>query len=155
MTTPPSVRSGGPRILVTGCEKSGTGVVAQVLREAGAHVIHKAMPHVHDWDAALNVEARYAVVVVRGLRGHVASLLEHSGELPAANERAALFHREKALRRLASLALPSIWVTYESLSEPAEVVALCAALGLDASEVETLIENRNLARYDLSDEGAQ
>jgi len=145
------------RVLVTGCEQSGTGAVATVLREAGADVVHLAVPHVHDWSAwrsQLRTVDR-AVVVVRGLLAHAVSLTERSGELKASGAR-PLQHRRKAFYSLSFVpfALDPLWVTYESLAEPLEVRFLCEALGLDPGRVRSPIQNRNLARYAALAEGA-
>jgi len=140
------------RVLVTGPEQSGTGVVATVLREAGADVLHRAVPHVHDWWAweIGEQEISRAVVVVRGLYAHTESVKERSGEYRAKLPHwTPLLHRARALEILAQLphVWTPVWVTYESLGEPAEVAYLCESLGLDASRITTRIENRNHARY--------
>jgi hypothetical protein len=139
------------KVLVTGPEQSGTGVVAQVLAEAGAEVVHRAIPHVHDWFAWETDTYDRAVVVIRGALAHVRSTLERSGELRRSS-RSALQHRLRAIEVAGQLphSLEPIWVTYESLSEPAELQYLCESLRLNYHKIQTTIENRNARRYEES-----
>jgi hypothetical protein len=141
------------RVLVTGPENSGTGAVAELLRQAGADVVHRAIPHVLDWNAAeeFKDEVDRTVVVIRGLYAHVRSLEEHSGALRQ-HGCGPVRHRGWALDTLWQFP-SSVWVTYESLVEPTERRYLCEVLGLDWSSVTSVIEYRNWKRYPPS-EGA-
>lgn len=132
------------RIIVTGCESTGTRWLCRVIEEAGGESIHSVIPKSVPWMTDThpdgvwlpldwyepNVRADAAVVLFRDLMPTVRS----QAELHVPDEDAA-FGRIRAayawiFKELDRLQLPWLPVTYEALARPDALVYLLEALGL-------------------------
>lgn len=133
------------KILATGPESSGTNALTRLLTAGGAEAVHRSQPEGPDWidmEAMLDNFDR-VVVVIRGLHGHVASLLRREIEVTSQKANA---RRRKALAHLAPiLGDPRVTVvTYESMFRTEQRAHLLELLGLDpagATAEEWLDEN--------------
>lgn len=118
------------RLLVTGAENSGTGLVATLLRLAGATVTHRAVPHIEDREPLR--EFLYPDALVFVVRHHVPqerSQQHRSGRLRSTGA-AAVQHIARYLERPGAL---FFFVTYEAIIHewPRSFTTLCDELGLD------------------------
>lgn len=145
-------------ILATGPEASGNRMLARMLTEAGAVVLHKPMPmSTHsevyaatdglwtdfaalDWDAAVVIHRDWRCTI----RGQVEAGHVRDEEHAAARTRTAIAN---IYSQLAHLARPWFTVTYESLRSPQAVADLCDLLGLDATAVRTKWHDANAKHY--------
>ncbi len=150
-------------VLATGPESSGNRMLARMLTEAGASVLHKPMPMsthwrpgmpgtAETWDGAWTdlsaLDWAAAVVIHRDWRCTI------QGQVDAGHvrdEAHAIARTRTAIAniyaQLAAVDRPWFTVTYESLRSPQAVADLCARLGLDGSAVRTRWHDANAKHY--------
>lgn len=121
------------RVLVTGCESSGTSLVSRILLRAGASIAHRSATYEQDWPDlhALARECGAVVVIFRDPFSVMASQEEQGlVSLRAYHKlRRGYFEMFSALRGIES---PLYVLTYEQLVlNPDSIRPLLSVLGLD------------------------
>jgi hypothetical protein len=95
-------------VVVCGPESSGTTIMARVVRDyIVVPVVHRSMPHLHDWWDWRDYPGRYVIIVRRAdltVRSQEARQMPHAG--------AESWHRAMAM--LAQIP-DAYWVSYEAL----------------------------------------
>ncbi len=144
------------RIYVAGPESSGTKLVAQLLKESGADVVHRSYPYggdrpdnpswpdgndMHDCDAVVCcVREPYATACSQTEVGHTP------------NHSTALVHMHYALCKIYNQASarnkPVYHITYESLVlNNNSIGALAEMLKLDPGKIVTVVQDANIKYY--------
>lgn len=143
-------RSAALRVLLAGPESSGTKMLAAILGQLGADVVHHS-PNYWSWDGYEPHRAKSfdaVVVLIRSGETTARSMLD-SGH-------AANFHRARVMQASALLAIFSTLhsfanvhiVTYESLVyEPGALILLARNIGLNPDLPHDEVRNANVKYY--------
>lgn len=136
------------RVLVTGCESSGTSLVARILRSAGANVMHRSATYDDEFPDLKSLAVEYDVVVVV-FRDPFSTM---------ASQRAKGLSEVEAMRKLRRgydelfkafycVTRPLFCITYEQLVLDSDSVRpLLWLLGLDDDAVIEKVRDEN-AKY--------
>lgn len=139
------VESTADMILVTGPESSGSGATAALVRAMGFEVIHRAVPHIDDWEpfALIERQIHWAVVTHREPWALFNAQVKNgqSESIDIARYRVASAY-EYIFETIPPF-IPLIPVTYEGLFDCRGVEGLAKLLGAEANYSCIPLENRN------------